>query len=143
MFLSTLALLASLVMASGDPVAAPSLPENDRGAALETVSPSDSTARQESVKDVDYHITGDPAHDTYLKSAFAHGHRHGYEEGYHAADNDLQFGRPAMQFASAKQVPEVLGYRKQFGRKDLFREGYKRGFIAGYEDSYAGREFRP
>ena len=42
----------------------------------------------------DYHTSDDQSRDLYIHSAFAHGVRHGYEEGYHAADMDIHTGTP-------------------------------------------------
>jgi len=89
----------------------------------------------------DYHITADPFHATYSRSAFLHGHRHGYEDGYHAADQDLHIGRPAQILSPKFRVPKAMAYRSDYGSKASFRHGYEAGFIAGYSDSYTGRQF--
>jgi len=88
----------------------------------------------------DYHVTADPFHATYGRSAFLHGHRHGYEDGYHAADQDLHLGRQPQIFKPKFRVPK-LAYRSEYGSKASFRHGYEAGYIAGYSDSYIGRQF--
>src|SRR6266478_9941690 len=40
------------------------------------------------IPNADYHLLQDAAKKIYAMSAFAHGHRHGYEEGFHAGDED-------------------------------------------------------
>ncbi len=89
----------------------------------------------------DYHLTLDPAHHIYARSAFLHGHRHGYEEGFHAADQDVHLGRNPRILDKHFTVPKTVGYRNEFGDKKIFRQGYESGYLAGYSDSFAGREF--
>lgn len=89
----------------------------------------------------DYHVTADPFHATYSRSAFLHGHRHGYEDGYHAADQDLHLGRQPQVLNPKFHVPKMIGYRSEYGIKASFRHGYDAGYIAGYSDSYTGRQF--
>ena len=89
----------------------------------------------------DYHVTGDPFHATYCRSAFLHGHRHGYEDGYHAADQDIHLGRAPQILTNKFRVPKMIGYRSEYGSKGSFRHGYEAGFMAGYSDSYTGRQF--
>jgi hypothetical protein len=88
---------------------------------------------------LDYHLTADAAHALYSASAFAHGHRHGYEEGFHLADQDVHMGRRAR---SLEKVG-LQGYRPAFGDKGIYQRGYWLGLRAGYDDSYNAREFRP
>ena len=90
----------------------------------------------------DYHVTADPSRVLYQNSAFAHGHRHGYEKGYHDADLDFQFGHSQRTFKNMHNVPRATGYHESFGSRDTFREGYKYGYVAGYADGYEGRDFR-
>jgi hypothetical protein len=89
----------------------------------------------------DYHVTADPSHSAYCRSAFLHGHRHGYEDGYHAADQDFHIGRPPQILNPKFHVPKIMGYQSEYGSKASFKQGYSAGFIAGYSDSYAGRQF--
>src|SRR5438270_9733174 len=87
----------------------------------------------------DFHLSKDPNRQIYLNSAFAHGHRHGYEEGFHTGDEDYQLRKPA---ALEQKLPKNKGYRKEFGDKASYLQGYETGFRAGYADSYSGRAFR-
>jgi hypothetical protein len=89
----------------------------------------------------DYHTSGDGARDLYLHSAFAHGLRHGYEEGFHAADLDIHTGAPRKRTNDLSRVPKTIGYRRDYGDKKSFRRGYEYGYVAGYEDSVAYRKF--
>ena len=88
-------------------------------------------------KSGDYHTQSDPNRNLYSISAFAHGHRHGYEEGFHAGDQDYHFRHDPNPFHSAR----LRGYSPEFGDKRTYKLGFESGFRAGYADSYAGREF--
>lgn len=90
----------------------------------------------------DWHVTSSPAAVLFSKSAFAHGYIHGYEQGFHAADLDLQMGRDARDPTRRKEFRELAGYHTSFGSKAFFQSGYRAGFRVGYADSYAGRQFR-
>lgn len=87
----------------------------------------------------DYHLTQDPDHSIYQDSPFAHGHRHGYEEGFHAGDEDYQLRREA---SSEHKLPKDKGYQLSFGDKKSYTLGFESGFRAGYADSYSGHAFR-
>lgn len=87
----------------------------------------------------DYHTTKDPNRDLYLDSAFAHGHRHGYEEGFHAGDEAYQLRR-APTFD--EKFVHSRGYQASFGSKRSYMLGFSSGFRAGYADSYSGHPFR-
>jgi hypothetical protein len=88
----------------------------------------------------DFHTREDDARRLYSVSAFAHGHRHGYEEGYSAADEDIHQGR-LQRALREKDVPKPRGYKKTFGDKRHFRQGFIYGYIAGYRDSFSERSF--
>lgn len=88
----------------------------------------------------DYHLTADPVHQLYSISAFAHGQRHGYEDGFYDADVDIHMARGDRQ--PVEKEIKVVGYRPEFGQEKLFKQGYRLGYIIGYQDSYAGRAFR-
>ena len=87
----------------------------------------------------DYHLTQDTNRQIYMNSAFAHGHRHGYEEGFHAGNEDYHYRRQA---GILQRVPRSKGYQPAFGDKKPYCEGFETGFRAGYADSYSGRVFR-
>jgi hypothetical protein len=89
----------------------------------------------------DYHVNGDAARELYKHSAFAHGLRHGYEEGYHAADLDIHTGSPRKDWAKMDRVPKTVGFKNNFGNKKSFRRGYEYGYVAGYADSFENRKF--
>jgi len=81
----------------------------------------------------------DSCRKVYTTSAFAHGHRHGYEEGFHAGDEDYHLRHvPNPTGKSAKQT----GYKREFGDKKIYMRGFSSGFQAGYADSYSGQAFR-
>lgn len=67
---------------------------------------------------------------------------HGYEEGFHEGDLDLQMGRPFRTIKSQDKFKKVCGYRFEFGDHPSFEEGYRKGYAVGYTNSYAGRNFR-
>jgi hypothetical protein len=76
-------------------------------------------------------------------SAFAHGYRHGYDEGFHIADLDIHMGRSARSVAALKEARQAgRDYNNAFGSKELFDEGYQAGFHTGYSDAIAGFEYR-
>jgi len=88
----------------------------------------------------DYHLTSDPARYLYASSPFAHGQIHGYEDGFHQADMDIQMGR-GEENIQTKNI-KMHGYQSEFGKRESFERGYKAGFVRGYEDSWADRPFR-
>lgn len=75
------------------------------------------------------------------KSVFVHGYLHGYEEGFHFADLDMQMGRSARDISKSKEARDS-GYRHEFGDKHFFQHGYFQGLRVGYADAMAGRAFR-
>jgi hypothetical protein len=76
-------------------------------------------------------------------SAFAHGYRHGYDEGFHMGDLDIHMGRSARFGAALKESRQAgRDYNNAFGSKELFGEGYQAGFHCGYSDALAGFEYR-
>src|SRR5437762_7053048 len=91
----------------------------------------------------DDHLMLDQAKSLYAQSAFAHGFRHGYEEGFHIGDQDLQMGRRTRALEKISEYKHGRDhYRQSFGNKSVFEKGYRQGFSKGYEDSYSGREFQ-
>ncbi|HXZ81641.1 MAG TPA: hypothetical protein VEG30_17060 [Terriglobales bacterium] len=90
----------------------------------------------------DAHVTLDRASAFLQKSAFAHGYMHGYEEGFHVADSDLQMYRDFREVKSMEKFRKCIGYRPEYGERHMFDSGYHEGFRVGYFDGYAGRRFR-
>ncbi|MEO5936016.1 MAG: hypothetical protein ABIP81_02275 [Terriglobales bacterium] len=88
----------------------------------------------------DFHLREDQARELYSASAFAHGHRHGYEEGFRTADLEIHVGRQQRELRQ-KDIPKS-DYQKEFGDKEYFQQGFAHGFKAGYKDSYSNRSFR-
>lgn len=80
--------------------------------------------------------------DVCVKSSFAHGYMHGYEEGFHVGDLDIQMGRSFRNIQKQEQFKRKSGYRTSFGDKSSYEGGYREGYLVGYTDSYAGRNFR-
>jgi hypothetical protein len=96
---------------------------------------------QERSSPAEYHVTDDSMRSLYRVSAFAHGHRHGYEAGYRAADQEIHIG--ILQHGwKERDVKRAMAYRHEFGDKRFFTRGFTRGFLAGYNDCYADRDFR-
>lgn len=89
----------------------------------------------------DYHTLEDEGRRLYSVSAFAHGHRHGYESGYHLADEEIHFGLRQRDL-NQNDVPHAMKFKSDFGDKKVFRQGFVHGFLAGYRDSYAREPFR-
>jgi hypothetical protein len=92
-----------------------------------------------SIPNADYHLLQDSARKVYGLSAFAHGHCHGYEEGFHAGDEDYHLRHvPNPTGRSSK----LNGYKREYGEKKSYMHGFSIGFQAGYADSYSGQPFR-
>ena len=90
----------------------------------------------------DWHVTGALGHGLCKKSAFVHGYIHGYEQGFHVADLDLQMGHDVSDPTKIKAYRDAVGYRGRFGDKAFFESGYHEGFRVGYADGVDGRAFR-
>jgi flagellar biosynthesis/type III secretory pathway protein FliH len=91
----------------------------------------------------DDHLVLDQAKSLYAQSVFAHGYRHGYEEGFHIGDQDLQMGRRVRICEKISEYKQGrTHFRATFGDKSAFERGYKQGFSRGYEDAFSGREFQ-
>jgi hypothetical protein len=88
------------------------------------------------------HTTSDPGSALYLRSAFAHGFIHGYEQGFHLADLDYHVGRTGRKLDDLHQYRDAAGFRAVFGDKKTFQHGYREGFLQGYDDSIHSRHFR-
>src|SRR6185312_11301980 len=78
----------------------------------------------------------------FLDSAFAHGYRHGYDQGFHAADIDIHMGRLAQAITKRDLRLSRREYNSSFGNRTHFEQGYQAGFFAGYDDAFAGRDYR-
>ena len=87
----------------------------------------------------DVHLS-DAAAPLYAHSSFAHGYIHGYEDGFHTADQDVQFGR--LNRGVRRKMTGHPDNNIETADHGSFRKGYEQGFSAGYRDSAAGREFR-
>ena len=95
-----------------------------------------------SAQTYDWHLSSDGDPGFFLRSVFAHGYMHGYEEGFHAGDLDLQMGRPFHTVTQQLRYKKVAGYQAGFGDHASFQNGYRKGYAVGYTDAYAGRDFR-
>jgi hypothetical protein len=82
-----------------------------------------------------------PAAQLISQSAFAHGYLHGYEAGFHAGDADFHIAN-IRDLRARRELDRPTGYQSEFGARDSFRGGFRQGFMVGYEDSIAGRDFR-
>ena len=89
------------------------------------------------------HLSNDSASTLYLNSPFAHGYIHGYEDGFHYGDLDLQLGRePRDAGVIASYKHPGIGYESNFGSKESYKNGFKSGFRAGYSDATHQLPFR-
>ena len=92
-------------------------------------------------QEVDAHMRADPAQALYRRSPFVHGYMHGYEDGFHIGNLELQLGRKAPS-----NKPFTLyrnrGYKPAYGNKRSFEHGYDEGYRRGYQDVRSGRAFR-
>jgi hypothetical protein len=78
----------------------------------------------------------------FLDSAFAHGYRHGYDEGFHLADLDIHMGRAVQQMTKHELRQAGHEYNNSFGSKARFQQGYEAGLSAGYADGFAGDQYQ-
>lgn len=78
----------------------------------------------------------------FLDSAFAHGYRHGYDEGFHLADLDIHMGRAAQPMTKHDFRQAGHEYNSSFGSKARFQQGYQAGLSAGYADGFAGLDYQ-
>jgi hypothetical protein len=90
----------------------------------------------------DPHFTANRTSAIVHKSVFVHGYLHGYEQGFHLADLDIQLGRGARDIGKGKEARDADVYRREFGDKRFFERGYREGLRVGYADGMAGRAFR-
>jgi hypothetical protein len=89
------------------------------------------------------HLGTESAKLLYMRSAFAHGYIHGYEDGFHSGDLDLQLARPPRDPGSISAYKKSgADYHSGFGSKDLFKSGFQDGFRAGYSDAIHGMTFQ-
>ena len=85
----------------------------------------------------------DGARELFLRSAFAHGYIHGYEQGFHIGNEEYQAGHRQRPISQLKRFRSGKNdYTQEFGDKGRFEAGYSVGFDAGYGDAIGGREFR-
>ena len=79
----------------------------------------------------------------YKNSAFAHGYIHGYEQGFHLGNQDLQLAREQRDITKFDEYRTAgKDYRAQFGARGAFRAGYRDGIVIGYTDGRSGHRFR-
>ena len=91
----------------------------------------------------DRHLQPTPLGSLCANSAFAHGYRHGYDQGFHVGDLDLQLGRDARMVVTSKEYRQpAREYRSIFGSRELFEKGYQAGFHSGYSDAITDAEYR-
>ena len=68
---------------------------------------------------------------------------HGYEEGFHSGDLDVQLGRSPRDPSSLDPYRHPTAeYHPQFGPKPSFKDGFHDGFLAGYSDAVHMQPFR-
>lgn len=77
-----------------------------------------------------------------VDSAFAHGYRHGYDQGFHLGDLDVHMGRSAQPKAKLDLRKAAHEYHNSFGSKARFQQGYEAGISAGYDDAFSGQEYQ-
>jgi len=91
-------------------------------------------------QEADRHTISDPAQVLYMRSSWAHGYIHGYEQGFHTGDLEVQMGHEARPLDQFKVYREISGY---LGEDDhgAFRRGYREGFRVAYHDALSGGVF--
>jgi len=79
----------------------------------------------------------------YQHSAFAHGYIHGYEQGFHIGNQDLQLARNSRDINRSDLYRQAADeYHTGFGAREAFRAGYRDGLVIGYTDAISGHSFR-
>jgi len=77
------------------------------------------------------------------RSNFALGYLHGYEDGFHAADQDLQLGHVSAGLKARPDAHDLSPRsRMPIGDQGLYIAGYRQGAEVGYADGIGEREFR-
>ena len=91
----------------------------------------------------DRHVQANPSGALLLNSSFAHGFRHGYDQGFRVGDLDVQMGRSPRLTAPHGQFRQAgHEYKSAFGNKQSFQLGYEAGFRDGYSDAMSGLAYR-
>ncbi len=88
------------------------------------------------------HLSQKDLGSLYKRSTFVHGYIHGYEDGFHWGDLDLQMGRPPHDpdlIPDYRQAKD--GFERSFGPKQMWQHGFRNGFMSGYEDALHQRSF--
>ena len=81
-------------------------------------------------------------HDGYgSRSAIEYGYHNGYLDGFQRGREDRRAG-VGYRFKSRDYDHAMRGYEHYMGSDDQYEEGYRRGYVAGYNDSFRGREAR-
>jgi hypothetical protein len=83
----------------------------------------------------------EPTAALYAASPFLHGYRDGYQQGFHDADLEQQFGRAANDATQSPHYRRVA-YKSEFRDRDTYVTGYRAGFERGFADLAAGESFR-
>lgn len=79
----------------------------------------------------------------YQRSAFAHGYIHGYEQGFHTGNQDLQLARATRDISKSDEYREAAkDLRLRSEARDAFRAGYRNGLVVGYTDAVSDHSFR-
>jgi hypothetical protein len=83
----------------------------------------------------------EPTASLYAASPFLHGYRDGYQQGFHDADMEQQFGRREIAPTESEHFKKVA-YRTEFGDRNSFVSGYRAGYQRGAADLLGGESFR-
>ncbi len=76
------------------------------------------------------------------QSVFLHGYVHGYEEGFHNADIDIQMAHGFRDVSTMSEYKKIAECPAKNGDKTVFERGFRQGFRVGYIDGMSGRSFR-
>jgi hypothetical protein len=78
----------------------------------------------------------------HSNSVFLHGYIHGYAEGFHNADIDIQMAHGFRDVSTMSEYKKVADCPANAGEKSVFERGFRQGFRVGYVDGISGRSFR-
>jgi hypothetical protein len=87
------------------------------------------------------HESHEPCATLYYRSPFVHGYRDGYQQGFHDADISMQFAHEITNPMETRSYHDVK-FRNEFGDRKSFEQGFRAGYVLGFNDMKAARTFR-
>jgi len=79
--------------------------------------------------------------DRASHGAIEYGFRNGYLDGFQHGTED-RGAQAGYDFQSRAYHSAMTGYESYMGSEELYRNNYRQGYVAGYDDGYYGRSSR-